>query len=129
MDQGAAEQAIDPAAIERLRKLGGPAFVAEMIDLFGQYVPGRLAAARDALKSGDLPALAKAVHPLKSSAGNVGARRMLDLARQIEGEAASGAAAGLPALMDRLAAECEAALRALAVARQEVAVATRGEPR
>lgn len=71
----------NPAALERLIKLGGQKFALEMIALFGSYGGQKMAEARQA---GDLPALAAAVHPLKSSAGNVGAARVQELAAQIE---------------------------------------------
>lgn len=75
---------LDDAAVARLRRLGGEKLVREMIALFLDYAPKRIAAARAAEQSGDLHALAQAVHPLKSSAGNVGARAMMELATQIE---------------------------------------------
>lgn len=74
----------DPAAIERLLKLGGQKFVLEMIGLFGSYGGKKLAEARQAQQAGNLPALAAATHPLKSSAGNIGAVRVQELAAQIE---------------------------------------------
>ena len=74
----------DPAAIERLLKLGGPKFTLEMIDLFGSYGAKKIAEARQARQAGDLAALADAAHPLKSSAGNVGAVRVQELAAQVE---------------------------------------------
>ena len=77
----------DPAAIERLLKLGGPKFTLEMIDLFGSYGAKKMAAARQAQQAGNLTALADAAHPLKSSAGNVGAIRVQDLAAQVEASA------------------------------------------
>ena len=79
-----AESTLDTTAIARLRKLGGDKFVGDMIDLFFQYVPERLAAARVAAQAGDLQAVEKAVHSLKSSAGQIGACRVQDLATQIE---------------------------------------------
>ena len=74
----------DPAAIERLLKLGGPKFTLEMIDLFGSYGGKKIAEAWSAQQAGQLAALAEAAHPLKSSAGNVGAVRVQELAAQVE---------------------------------------------
>jgi HPt (histidine-containing phosphotransfer) domain-containing protein len=74
----------NPAAIERLLKLGGAKFTLEMIDLFGSYGAKKLGEARQAQQSGNLKALAEATHPLKSSAGNVGAVRVQELAAQVE---------------------------------------------
>lgn len=77
-------QNLDPAAIERLLRLGGAAFVCKMIDLFLSYAAEKVAEARRAQDSADWAALAKAVHPIKSSAGNVGAVRVQELAQRLE---------------------------------------------
>ena len=82
-----APNSFDPAAIERLLKLGGPKFTLEMIDLFGSYGGKKVAEARSARQVGNLTALAEAAHPLKSSAGNVGAIRVQELAAQVESSA------------------------------------------
>jgi HPt (histidine-containing phosphotransfer) domain-containing protein len=78
------ESALDTAAITKLRQLGGEKFVGDMAALFFQYAPQRLAAARAGAEEGDLAAVEKAVHGLKSSAGQIGARRVQELAMQIE---------------------------------------------
>jgi HPt (histidine-containing phosphotransfer) domain-containing protein len=75
---------INPATIERLVKLGGPAFAGKMIDLFISYCGEKVAAARQAQTNNDWPRVAEAVHPIKSSAGNVGAARLQDLATRLE---------------------------------------------
>jgi len=77
----------NPAAIERLLKLGGQKFALEMIDLFGSYGDKILGEARTACAAGNLTALANAAHPLRSSAGNLGAVRLQDLATQVEASA------------------------------------------
>ena len=74
----------NPAAIERLFKLGGQKFTLDMIELFGSYGAKKLAEAHQARQAGNLVALAAAAHPLKSSAGNVGAVRVQELAAQVE---------------------------------------------
>jgi HPt (histidine-containing phosphotransfer) domain-containing protein len=99
---------LDPAAVERLQRLGGNEFVTKMIDLFGSYATEKLALARKALDAGDFARLADAVHPIKSSAGNVGARRVQELARQIE----ELGRASKPELLPGLLAELEAAFAA-----------------
>ena len=92
----------DPAAIERLLKLGGPKFTLEMIDLFGSYGGKKIAEARQAQQAGNLAALAEAVHPLKSSAGNVGAVRVQKLAAQVESSAREQKAELAGAQLDEL---------------------------
>ncbi len=92
----------DPAAIERLFKLGGQKFTLEMIDLFGSYGGKKVAEARTAQQSGNLKALAEAAHPLKSSAGNVGAVRVQALAAQVEASAREQKAELAGAQLDEL---------------------------
>jgi len=75
---------LDAATLEKLMRIGGKEFVARMVDLFLGYTPGLLAKARAALQAGDSVALRAAVHPLKSSAGNVGACAVRDLAARLE---------------------------------------------
>ena len=92
----------DPAAIERLLKLGGPKFTLEMIDLFGSYGGKKVAEARQAQNAGNLTTLAEAAHPLKSSAGNVGAVRVQELAAQVEASAREQNAGLAGAQLDEL---------------------------
>jgi len=96
------DSALDTAAIARLRKLGGDKFVGDMIDLFVQYVPQRLAAARAGEQSNDVQAVEQAVHALKSSAGQIGARRVQDLATQIEKLAMDKQPEAIPSLLHQL---------------------------
>jgi HPt (histidine-containing phosphotransfer) domain-containing protein len=95
-------KACDPAAIERLVKLGGPKFTMEMIDLFGSYGGKKMAEARLAQQAGKLTALADAAHPLKSSAGNLGAVRVQELAAQLELSARAQKAEAATAQLDEL---------------------------
>lgn len=96
---------LDPAGLQRLQRLGGDAFVVKMIDLFCSYGAEKVAEAQRAMAAGDLTALAKAVHPLKSSAGNVGAARMQALATRIEELAKQGDLEAVKAFVPELAAE------------------------
>jgi HPt (histidine-containing phosphotransfer) domain-containing protein len=90
------ETDLDPAAVARLRRLGGPKLLREMLRLFREQAVAAIPAARAAHAAGDLAAVEQAVHSLKSSAGNVGARRLQELSDAIErrAEAADGPAAG-----------------------------------
>ena len=78
------ELCLDNAPLEKLRQIGGNEFVGQMIDLFLQYVPQKLTEARAAAQDGDWGGVRKAVHPIKSSAANMGASSMHDLATRIE---------------------------------------------
>ena len=70
--------------LEKLRKIGGEKFVNEMFRLFLEHVPGKIAAVVAAASAGDFAVVGAAVHSVKSSAGNIGAEQVFDIARQIE---------------------------------------------
>lgn len=95
---------LDPAAVERLQRLGGNEFVIKMIDLFAGYAGEKLNAAKAALAVGSLGAVADSVHPIKSSAGNIGAMRVQERARQIEELARKSNGDTLPQLLADLEA-------------------------
>jgi HPt (histidine-containing phosphotransfer) domain-containing protein len=93
---------LDPAALERLRRLGGDAFVLKMTDLFLSYGGQKIEEGRQALEAANLAGVAAAVHAIKSSAGNVGASVVQDLARRIEQLALQSQGDSLPGLMQEL---------------------------
>ncbi len=108
---------IDRDALERLEEWGGRELIVKMLQIFLEHAPGRI----DRIRSGsDRNALAEAergAHSLKSSAGNVGARRLQRLAGELERRAAEGNAPEVRALLPRLEAayvEARAALEAVA---------------
>ncbi len=70
--------------LARFRQLGGPQLVVELIDLFLETVPERLEDARAGAGGGDLAAVARSMHALKSSAGNLGAAALQRIAVEIE---------------------------------------------
>ena len=109
---------LDPAALARLCRLGGNKFAREMIDLFLDYVGKKVAEARQAQLAGDLAGVEKAVHPVKSSAGNVGAVRVHALATRLEREAKAGQAAAIAAGFGELEQAFAAVGLELAAARQ-----------
>lgn len=88
---------LDNAAMQELVDLGGNAFALQMIDLFMSYVPQKLAEARAAAQAGDWLGVQRAVHPIKSSADDIGARPFRDLAARIEKLAMDRCGETLPA--------------------------------
>jgi HPt (histidine-containing phosphotransfer) domain-containing protein len=86
----------------QLGKLGGPAFVQKMTALFIEHAPPRLAAIVQGVQQGDLAAVEFAAHSLKSSAANLGAVRVQELAERIEVLAASRQGDQLQALVTEL---------------------------
>ena len=104
--------ALDPSAAERLRRLGGERLLREMIELFLQLGPARLAAAEGA----DLAEAERACHSLKSAAGNVGATALQAAAAEAEQAASVRDSGGLTDATKNLRsayAAAEAELRAL----------------
>jgi HPt (histidine-containing phosphotransfer) domain-containing protein len=76
---------IDEAALDRLQRLSrGGTLVREMIDIYLDYAPKLLAAALAGEQGDDLEAIERAAHSLKSSAANLGAFGVRDLAARIE---------------------------------------------
>jgi HPt (histidine-containing phosphotransfer) domain-containing protein len=92
----------DEAALTRLRELGGEDFAADMVRMFHQYAEAQLGQARTALAAGDIPGVERAIHPLKTSAGHVGATAMKGLCQEIERHGRAGEGGPLPELLDRL---------------------------
>ena len=75
-----------------------------MIDLFLDYAPKRITDAFAAQRAADLLGVAKAVHPLRSGGGHVGAFQIRDLAARIEGLANQEKAEQIPSLLRELEA-------------------------
>jgi HPt (histidine-containing phosphotransfer) domain-containing protein len=96
---------LDPRPLRDLLDLGGSAeLIRELITLFAEDVPLRLAALKAALEVSDEPQVAMEAHQLKGALGNLGLARFAELAARIEAqvqagrlEQASGLAEGLPA--------------------------------
>ena len=98
---------IDETALARLQRLGGTGFVRQMLELFIEYAPKRLAAARTGQQARDLTVVADSVHPLKSSAGQIGAKRISALAAEIESLARAGQSDCVSARLTELEAVVE----------------------
>ena len=120
------DAAINAAALDRLVKLGGAKFALEMMSLFASYGGQKLAAARAACDAGNLTALAESVHPLKSSAGNVGAAQVQALAESVEALARAGDAETAAAQFNELEQAFAAALAGLETERARLAAAAPG---
>ena len=96
------QSCIDEAAIAQIREIGGNELLVKLIDLFVEYVGGRLVAARCAVQQDNIDAVRDAVHPIKSSAANLGARHVREIAQQIEQLAKLNNARHIPARLDDL---------------------------
>jgi HPt (histidine-containing phosphotransfer) domain-containing protein len=108
--------AVSEQALEDLRALNpdDPAFLRELIELFLQDVPERLAELEQAIAKGDAPLLTRAAHTIKGSCSNFGAASLAAVALQMEHQGKensfSEAKSTLPALKAEFAL-VDAALR------------------
>lgn len=93
---------LDQGALARLREWGGEKLLGQMIRLFLENSPARMEQIRGGVTSGDVGESEKGAHSLKSSAANVGAMRVRDIATEMERVAGGGDAAGVQALLPSL---------------------------
>ena len=110
---------LEPAVVSGLRQLtppGEPDVLAQVLNLFLVEVPPRVDRLRNAWASGNIEEVHRLAHSLKGSAGNIGARRLYDVCRQLDTMSQSDDPAGSAALVDALGVEfgkVEAAIRRL----------------
>ncbi|MGE3538699.1 MAG: Hpt domain-containing protein [Candidatus Tectimicrobiota bacterium] len=74
----------DETVLERLEKLGGLPLARRMLDLFMEHTPQRIESARLGFQHGDLEAVSRAAHSLKSTAGHLCLPVLQELAGEIE---------------------------------------------
>ena len=108
---------LDEAQLDRLIGVLGPEALADAIASLPDEAEQSLQAIRDADAKGDTAEVYRAAHALKGMAGNFAARRVADIADEIEARAKAG----------RPAAERLAELER-AVAATRAAIAARGRP-
>lgn len=108
------EPVLDPAALAALEEVVGAAASAEIARLFREDSEGRVARGGAALRLGDLTAVAREFHALKSSAATLGARRLSALAARLEAAGLAGDVMAARAAGQRLDATLRATLDALA---------------
>jgi HPt (histidine-containing phosphotransfer) domain-containing protein len=71
-------------SLEEAQVEGEPDLVVELIDLYAEDAPRRLAAIRGAWAARDLAALSRAAHGLKGSSASLGARQVEVLCEKLE---------------------------------------------
>lgn len=81
---------IDPAALKRLEDWGGTKLSHEIVRLFLENGPTRVDQIRGAMDGEDLDVPERGAHSLKSSAANVGAKQLQEVAGELEAAASSG---------------------------------------
>ncbi len=93
---------LNEEVLDKLGRSYGAKFVSELIGLFLEHVPKNINAAVAAEKAGDLVAVERAAHSVKSSAGNIGALALLELSGQIEQLAEEKKGESIPPLLREL---------------------------
>lgn len=101
---------LDPEAFRHLLDITGGdlAFVDELIDTYIDDAMVQLAAMREAAATGDVEAMIRPAHSLKSSSANVGATAVAEASRSLEADGRGGA---IDDAVARVAA-CDAAFEA-----------------
>ena len=107
-----------------LARLGGDAeLLKEVIGLFTEDCPPLMTAIREALAVSDAPAINRAAHQLKGSAGNFDARELTALAQQVEIHARDRDLAAVEATLPALQSAVDARLADLAATQQALPAA------
>ncbi len=102
------DSTIDMQAIDGLRELSpdaGTDFLRELIEIYLQDTPLRIAEMEDALNKQDIPSFTRAAHTIKGSSSNFGATKLTKLAHELELQGKSGNVADSPATCTKLRAE------------------------
>jgi HPt (histidine-containing phosphotransfer) domain-containing protein len=75
---------LDAVALTRLERIGGPMLARQMAELFLEHGPERIAHAQAAFDAASYQEVADVAHTLKSSAGNVGAQRLVEVTSALD---------------------------------------------
>ncbi len=97
--------ALDPAALVELRSFCEPGeddLVAELIEIFLEDTPLRLATLGEAVASGDTETISSQAHAMKSSSGQLGAVVFSALCKELEQRGRDQQVDGVEALFTRL---------------------------
>ena len=77
-------QILEQAVLDKLKQIGGDKLVSELIGMFLELAPGKIAEVATGAQTGDMETVERAAHSLKSSAGNLGAVALQELCARIE---------------------------------------------
>lgn len=99
------ETLIDPEAIENLRALtpdDPDSFLREIIGIFLDDTPARIAELRQSMASGDRDQFTRAAHSIKGSSSNLGAIQLRAISSELEQRGKTEGIAGLATRVDDL---------------------------
>jgi two-component system, sensor histidine kinase and response regulator len=100
-----AESWILPEELRQLAESGETGLVEEVLDVFVKDTEERIAAIQAALAAMDREKLRRQGHALKGSSAQVGAMRLADLCRTVEGTAATATPAEIAGVVAEIARE------------------------
>jgi HPt (histidine-containing phosphotransfer) domain-containing protein len=107
---------LDQEAIDNLRMLdpdGGDTFLREIIGIFLEDTPLRIAEIDQSLAAGDAPTFVRAAHTIKGASSNVGAAALRAVAEQLEQHAKKDGLVEVATLIAELKTEFASARTAL----------------
>ncbi|MSU24948.1 MAG: Hpt domain-containing protein [Opitutus sp.] len=99
---------IDPQAIENLRSLSAgddDEFLREIIGIFLEDTPQRIAELTQSLQAGDVAKFTRAAHSIKGSSANLGASTLRALAEKLEHQSRQTGLDGAAPLVGEIQAE------------------------
>ena len=110
-----ADGALDRTTLEALFESVGrdPEFLAELIDTYVADAPVQVRSLQVALAAGDVEALIRPAHTLKSSSASLGALGLAEQCRQLEQAARGGFLDGAADAVEAIAAEVDRVATAL----------------
>lgn len=103
---------IDPQTVENLRQLNpgdNDEFLREIVGIYLEDTPCRIAELEQSLAAGDQPKFTRAAHSVKGSSANVGAMAVRAIAEQLEHKSAREGLGGVSPLIDTLKGELDRA--------------------
>lgn len=98
---------LDAEIVQGLIELGAddPTLLPDLVDTFLVDAPTRIQGMHDAAQAADPTALERCAHSLKSAAGNLGARMLAELCRELEQKGRNGDLSDVESLLVRLERE------------------------
>ena len=108
---------IDPQTVENLRSLNpgdNDEFLREIVGIFFEYTPQRIAELEQSLRAGDVPKFTRAAHSIKGSSANLGATGLRVAAEKLEHQSRTSGLGGVEELVAQVKAEFSRAQTALA---------------
>ena len=106
------------ASYEKIQLDGEPDLIVELIDLYLEDAPRRVAVMQESLAKRDWLSVKREAHSLRGSSGNLGALRVARICDEIEGIESGNLFASIAALLNCLELELERVLHIFLAERQ-----------